>query len=192
MRRLDENSTTTYISPQIEEILGFTAEEYQKNPDIWLEQLHPEDRERVLEEVKRSHQKGERLSTEYRMFTKDGRVVWCSDVADVVKNESGEALSLQGLMTDITLRKQAETRIDNYISRVESLLEIGKAVSSTLNLENVLDIIMQELNKYSPYDSISIQILHNRSLQIIACQGFDQPEVVIGFKIPPGNQISQF
>jgi len=45
---LDERSTTLYVSPQIEEILGYTPEEYRADPDIWAKRIHPEDYDRVM------------------------------------------------------------------------------------------------------------------------------------------------
>jgi PAS domain S-box-containing protein len=52
---LDEASTTLYVSPQIEIILGFSPADYRADPDVWRERLHPDDRERVLIEVARCH-----------------------------------------------------------------------------------------------------------------------------------------
>ena len=181
---LDDHSTTLYISPQIEEIIGFSPQEHKEDYDIWYEQLHPEDRERVLATIKKSHQTGNRNICEYRMFRKDGKVVWFRDVADLVKNEAGEALFLQGLMIDITDHKQSDEKIKKYTSRIESLLEVGKAVSSTLDLNKILDIMMLELRKYCPYDSISVHLYNGQNLEIIACQGFKRPDEIIGIKLP--------
>ena len=44
----DERMTTSYVSPQIEELLGITPQEYINDPDLWATHLHPEDRERAL------------------------------------------------------------------------------------------------------------------------------------------------
>ena len=181
---LDDHSTTLYISPQIEEIIGISPQEHKENYDIWYEQLHPEDRERVLATIIKSHQTGNRNICEYRMFTKDGKVVWFRDVADLVKNEAGEALFLQGLMIDITDHKQSDEKIKKYVSRIESLLEIGKAISSTLDLNKILDIMIIELRKYCPYDSISVQLFQGQYLELIACHGFKRPQDIIGIKLP--------
>jgi len=104
---LDEYSTTQYISPQIEPILGFTQEEYKEDINIWDKQLHPDDRNRVLKEVAASHQSNIPFVSEYRMLTKNGSTVWFRDEAVIVKDAAGKPLFLQGLMIDITERKQA-------------------------------------------------------------------------------------
>jgi hypothetical protein len=46
---INEQSSTLYVSPQIESILGFTPEEWMADPDLWLKQLYPDDRQRVLD-----------------------------------------------------------------------------------------------------------------------------------------------
>lgn len=49
---LDSKSTTTYISPRIGRLLGFSMSEYASNPDLWLHRIHVSDRNRVLDEVR--------------------------------------------------------------------------------------------------------------------------------------------
>ena len=91
---LDEASTTLYVSPQIETLIGYSQAEYASDPDTWRRQLHPEDRERFLEEVHRAHEGGERLRMEYRMLTRDEQVVWVRGEALVVRGDSGRPLFL--------------------------------------------------------------------------------------------------
>jgi PAS domain S-box-containing protein len=68
-----------YISPQVENMLGFTAEEWQE-PGFWASRVHPEDRARVFA-LERMDTPGRVDSVEYRLFAKDGRVVWVRDTA---------------------------------------------------------------------------------------------------------------
>ncbi len=104
----DEVSSTLYVSPQIEQLLGFTPEDFVADPELFAKQIHPEDRERVLEEIQRSHSSGQPFRSEYRMLRRDGRVVWVHDLAYELHDEDGKPLGLQGITQDITERKQAE------------------------------------------------------------------------------------
>jgi PAS domain S-box-containing protein len=54
----DEFSSTLYVSPQIEQLLGFPPEDFLADSELFAKQIHPEDRERVLEEIHRSHAGG--------------------------------------------------------------------------------------------------------------------------------------
>jgi PAS domain-containing protein len=51
----DEGSSTVYTSPQVERLLGFTQAEWMSDPTLWLKQIHPDDRARVLEGLARIH-----------------------------------------------------------------------------------------------------------------------------------------
>ena len=77
----DEVSSALFMSSQVEEMLGYTQEEWLEDPDLWVELLHPEDRGRVLAEANRTRTTGEPFEAEYRLITRDGRTVWVHDKA---------------------------------------------------------------------------------------------------------------
>ena len=108
----DKASNTIYVSPQIETILGFSPAECMADPALWLKQLHPRDRDRVLANQVHSQSGGEPLSAEFRMLARDGRVVWFRDEAVVVRDAAGQPRYVQGVMVDITERKQAEEALE--------------------------------------------------------------------------------
>jgi PAS domain S-box-containing protein len=97
----------TYVSPQIHSLLGFTPEEWVADQRMWFRQLHPDDRERVLAQEQMSKGTGSFYS-EYRLNSKDGRAVWFRDEARVIRDERTKKQMMQGVMLDITERKQAE------------------------------------------------------------------------------------
>ena len=105
---LDEASTTLFVSPQVETLIGFTPAEYKADPDVWRKQLHPEDCDRVMAELASSQASGKPFASEYRMVSKDGRTVWFRDEAVVVTDVAGKRICLQGVMYDITERKRTE------------------------------------------------------------------------------------
>ena len=107
-QEFSEPSRTTYISPQIESMQGYSLEKILADPDHWAKILHPEDRERVLAEDRRTNETGDPFAAEYRQIARDGSVVWVRDEAVVVRDEEGEPLYWQGVVLDITGRRQAE------------------------------------------------------------------------------------
>jgi PAS domain S-box-containing protein len=100
-----------YVSPQIEEVLGYSPREVMADPDHWTKMLHPHDKRWVLAEDRRTGETGGPLALEYRMFARNGRVVWLRDEATLVRDEVGNPLHWQGFMLDITKRKKAEERL---------------------------------------------------------------------------------
>ncbi len=106
----DGVSSSIYMSPQMEQMLGYAPDEWLADPDLWTKVLHPEDRERALTEVRRTNETGDPFEIEYRMIHKDGRVVWVRDKAVLIKDEEGATLFWQGVIFDITERKGLEER----------------------------------------------------------------------------------
>jgi diguanylate cyclase (GGDEF)-like protein/PAS domain S-box-containing protein len=102
---------TTYVSPQNETILGYPPEEAIKDPDHWIKIMHPDDRERVLAESRRTDETGEPFRVEYRQVAKDGSVVWLRDEADLVRDKNQKPLYWLGVLTDITERKALEEKL---------------------------------------------------------------------------------
>ena len=107
--RLDDVSSNVYTSPQIEQMLGYSVAQWVENHDLFVEILHPEDRERVLAAHQRTHATGEPLFIEYRLRTSDGRYLWVQDEARVVTDAYGPVL--QGYLLDITARREAEEQL---------------------------------------------------------------------------------
>lgn len=120
---LDDASTTMYISPQIETILGFSPKDYKADPDIWRKRLHPDDKGRVLAELKQSHDSNLPFKSEYRMIARDGRIVWLRDEAVVVLDSAGKPLFLQGVMVDLTERRQTEEALGESERRLADIID---------------------------------------------------------------------
>ena len=110
------------MSPQIEAVLGYRADEWVANPKLWLDALHPDDREEVIGETTRSFEAGEPFKMEYRMLAKDGRVVWLHDVASVVSRDDQDGVTrYQGVQLDITARKEAEHAQRQIVEKLKRL-----------------------------------------------------------------------
>ena len=114
---LDENSSAIYMSPQIEAMLGYTADEWTTDEELFPKILHPEDRERVMAEVRRTQQTGDPFRCEYRLIGRDGRVVWIHDEDVTIRDERGRPLYAQGYMLDISARKQTEEALELSLER---------------------------------------------------------------------------
>lgn len=105
---LDDRSSNIYTSPQLEAILGYTVDEWQSDPDLFVKILHTDDRERVLEETRAANESGGRFLSEYRLVAQDGQIVWVRDEAVTVRGPDGEPLYSQGYLLDITDRRTTE------------------------------------------------------------------------------------
>jgi diguanylate cyclase (GGDEF)-like protein/PAS domain S-box-containing protein len=115
----------TYVSPQVEEILGFSPFEWASDPGLWVRQLHPDDRARVLAEEAAdvaSYRPGQVFESEYRILTRSGETRWLRDTASIVETEDGQ-LVWSGVLTDITERQAIEEALRSSEERYRSVIE---------------------------------------------------------------------
>jgi len=135
----DDDRRTLYVSPQVERALGYTRREWLDQPDIWMELLHPDDREPALAALDDHNQTGEPWSREYRLIASDGRAVWFRDVAALVRDAAGRPRYWQGLQLDITELKAVEAELrqarDELERRVESRTAELREANELMSLE---------------------------------------------------------
>jgi diguanylate cyclase (GGDEF)-like protein/PAS domain S-box-containing protein len=108
---LDSVSSNIFTGRQIEPLLGYSVEEWATDPELFTRLLHPDDRERVLAAHAHTHKTHERLSIEYRLVARDGRIVHLRDEGVIVLDDHGTPLYLQGYLLDITSQREAEHQL---------------------------------------------------------------------------------
>ena len=118
----------SYMSARIEEILGYPAQSFMEDQNLWNEVIHPDDLDRVVAEDERTAESGDPFSMEYRVLHRDGREVWIRDEAELIRDPEGEPLYWQGVLIDTTERKLQQDAIreseERYRSVAESVREI--------------------------------------------------------------------
>src|SRR5919201_505614 len=140
--RLDDISSNVFMSPQLEAVLGYATEEWSSDPELFVKVVHPDDRDLVLTEHRRTRETGDLFSMEYRMVARDGSVHWFLDEARVVRDQTGRPMFHHGFLLDITERKELEDALHRsqedlrrQTQYYESLLEISPVAVVTLDLE---------------------------------------------------------
>ncbi|OGN98315.1 MAG: hypothetical protein A2Z71_03080 [Chloroflexi bacterium RBG_13_50_21] len=139
---------TLYINPQLKTITGYDPAEWLSDDDLWEKIVFPDDRERVMEEYLRSYTAKVPSISEYRIITRDGRIIWVSDETRLIRDKIGKPLFWQGVMVDITARKQAEEEIHRAKQRMEMLVTSSTVMLYTCNAFSDFDATFVSDNIY--------------------------------------------
>jgi diguanylate cyclase (GGDEF)-like protein/PAS domain S-box-containing protein len=123
---LGERGRWRYVSPQVEEILGYTPEEFKRDAGLWARLLHPDDREAALE-MEKERWVGERNTTPtiYRMRTRADDTVWVLDEAVLEKDDDGIPV-WHGVLYDITEAKHAENELQRALAQQAVVAKLGE------------------------------------------------------------------
>jgi diguanylate cyclase (GGDEF)-like protein/PAS domain S-box-containing protein len=103
---VDGTGQRIYNSPAYQHVLGYSAEELKNTSSI--EQIHPDDRQRVLEAAHKARSTGQGQRMEYRIRHKDGSWRILESTASAIRNAKGETEKLVIVNRDISERKRAE------------------------------------------------------------------------------------
>lgn len=120
-----------YVNDRFQDTWGWPAADLQARPRLWLDAVHPEDRERIAARFAAEAAAGT-FSCEYRIVARDGSVRHVRDRRFPVRNAAGDVYRLAGVAEDVTERKQTEARLQREKERAQiALASIGDAVITT-------------------------------------------------------------
>lgn len=135
MAYLDRRIGEAYVSPRIEETMGFSQAEWLEDPVRWYRHIHPDDQERWSTEAAEMFLTGRPLRSAYRVIARNGRVIWFQCEAKMVRGENGQPWFIHGVGFDITDFKVAETALQEERNLLSVLLDTVGALVVVLNPE---------------------------------------------------------
>ncbi len=156
---LGSEDTLLYISPQIR-MLGFSPAEWLATPGLLARQLHPDDRAAALEAIGASRRAGVALRHEYRLLSRDGATLWFRDEAEVVTDEAGQNMFMQGILVDITRNKVAEQALLSTQAELRKLAAHQEAIKESERkriAQEVHDELGGLLTGINAYISVAIE-----------------------------------
>jgi PAS domain S-box-containing protein len=150
----------SYVSPQIEDLLGFSPAEWLADPDLWLARIHPEDQAAVAAELARSRRDMDAFRLEYRALARDGRTVWLRDHAVLVRDAAGSPRYWQGVLLDVTERLAAEDALRRHAARLAAVIaaqtEVGAADPDP---QAVMDVVARRAQALVGADGAAVELV---------------------------------
>ena len=127
----DQPYQVTFISDNVERLLGYKPEAMLNNPDFWFQCVHLEDLPQLKgQEVPKNRDRGS--THEYRFQTQKGDYHWIRDQKKMVFDDTGQALEIVGTLMDITEQKQTEAQLQQA-QRMESIGQLAAGVAHEIN-----------------------------------------------------------
>ncbi|MEZ0335517.1 MAG: PAS domain S-box protein [Gemmatimonadales bacterium] len=133
MAYLDRKIGEAYVSPRIEEAMGFSQTEWLEDPVRWYHHIHPDDQARWSVEAAEMLLTGNPLRSAYRVIARDGRVIWFQCEARVVRSDDGQPWFIHGVGFDITDLKRAEAALQSEGSLLSGILDTVGALVAVLS-----------------------------------------------------------
>lgn len=181
-----------YVNAQVKTILGFSQEEWRRDPTLWARQLHPADRERVLSSEPSNELDGvvDPKASEYRMLHRDGRTVWVRDDALLMQDDVGRR-RWHGILLDITDRKLTEFELERRAAQQATVARLGEHALERVATAALLQEAVDGAREVLMVDgAVVAQLLPDRrSFEFRAACGV--PEVAIGHESAEDGTRSQ-
>ena len=183
-----ENWPAEFVSENITQF-GYTAEDFTSGKILYGNIIHKEDVRAVIENLSQSINKGyDSFEMEYRIFTGEGQIRWVEEHTFIQRDENGNPVHFQGIIFDITERKEAQDMLE--IQR-----ELGISLSNIWNLQTMLNKVLDACLQIKEIDAGGIYLKDELfdQINLVAYKGLS-PEFaksVSTYKIdsPEGQQI---
>jgi PAS domain S-box-containing protein len=159
-----------YVSAAFTTLWGGARDQLYERPHAFIEYVHPEDRERVLDAVQQ-YPKGD-FDDEYRIVRPDGQVRWIRAHTLPIRNEAGEIYRVAGIAEDITEYKRLVHDEQEQRALAEALRDISNTLNRTVDMTEILDRLLTNIERVVPHDAAEIMLLDGERARIVRSRGY--------------------
>jgi PAS domain S-box-containing protein len=170
-----------YVNDELCRILGYSREEIVGQD---FRRFLDDESEQLVADRYVRRQRGEEVAPryEFNIVRKDGEKRRVEISSAVIKDSAGKVKTVAQIL-DITERKQAEEEIQQRALQLEALSEVSRVVSSSLDLDTVLQLVLEQLARVIPYDSMALWLRSEDTLHVAAARGFPNIEEILKLSV---------
>lgn len=159
---------TTYISDNVQAIVGYDPQEVLADSHFWSSRIHPEDRPQFIV-IFSTLSEGANCICEYRFLHKDGMYRWLRTELKLLVDSRGIPIEIIGYAADISNSKHAEIALRQQFEQERLVEAIARRVRQSLQLEEILNTTVAELQQVLLADRVLVyQILPESGGRVIA------------------------
>jgi PAS domain S-box-containing protein len=164
-----------YVSPAYEKIWGRAVESLYTDPASFLDAVRPDDREMLIAAMK--NQGEDNLDAQYRIAHPSGEERWIHTRTLPIHNTAGEVYRLVGISEDITEYKRLATAEHDQRVLAEALRQAANALTSTLDMTEVLDRILSGIERVVPHTAADIMLISEGVAQVVDSRGYEERDL---------------
>jgi PAS domain S-box-containing protein len=138
---INEKGSFNYISPSCERITGYSAQEFEENPALLLNIIHPDDRTHFGKHLDEELDTSKVCHLDFRVITRTGEECWISHYCQPVYGHEKKFLGRRASNRDITVQKKAQENIKLNETRRTALLKLYEM--QTLPIKEVCDFVLE-------------------------------------------------
>ncbi|MCB0190816.1 MAG: PAS domain S-box protein [Anaerolineae bacterium] len=178
----DGSYKNLYVAPSFSTLTGYALEKFLSDWSFWPNHvIHPQDKNIAATQAKRLSE-AKNSEIEYRIVLANGDVLWIRDSARTEVDSEGTVI--YGIISDITASKKLQTEITQLYhvtqqrtKQLAVLYELDRALSASLNLDDIYRSFAQHTNRLLPYDRMSIALLEETLFHIVYTAGIVEPAI---------------
>jgi PAS domain S-box-containing protein len=152
-------------SDTIEPLFGFKKGEFGATYEDFLECVHPDDRQYVIDSVDSCVEHGGDYSIEHRIVWPDGTIRWVSENGNVIRNDDGKAVRMLGIVQDITEQKLITEKQNLTIDILEQLNRVQEGPMT-------ISGILEQIKEYTGFEAVGIRLKKDNDYPYFVTKGF--------------------
>jgi len=167
----EKNQRINFVSDYVEEMLGYSVEEWLSIPNFWLEIVHEEDKKQAAADASKKFVSLKGGSSRFRWVAKDGTALWVEARSTVITDEAGNPVGMRGVTMDVTERKKKE-------ESERFLYEASSALASSLDYETTLrTVALLSVPHFADWCAVDV-LDENGSLNRLAVAHIDPDKIL--------------
>ncbi len=171
------NHEMTYISPKVSQSFGRVEAEFYADSQLWFKVAHPDDLAQLKTAKKAAMEKGS-VDVDYRIVRPDGDIRWIHNHIWLVKDQFDNPVRLEGVASDITVRKQVETLQQDFLDDMKALQKLQLELSETDDLETLYQQIIELTQQRLGLDRVGLFVLDETRTHLLGTYGVDPDGVI--------------
>jgi PAS domain S-box-containing protein len=163
-----------YMSPACIKITGYTPEEFYADKNLTYRTVHPDDVHELTKMMEEVNKQRIPVQSEIRWRHKKGKIVWTEQTYIPIQDEKGDLIAFEGIVRDITERKQIEEDRRRFEDRLSALNFYGVTLNSAQNQQQVFDLTLNAVEKALGFEYAAFLIMDRGYLRLASQRGISR------------------